>query len=106
MDLRCRVRFRHSGANRAIRTRIYPGSGALLPGWQPPTWRGERVTPMSTGCVPLMTAETDNDRSRKPFTAHEPARRSGSIVLVLLVAGGIVAAAGALLTIGPAHAPP
>ena len=40
------------------------------------------------------------------MTAHEPARRSGSIVLVLLVAGGIVAAAVALMTIGRAQAQP
>ena len=53
-----------------------------------------------------MTAEPDNDPSREPFTAHEPARRSGSIVLVLLVAGGIVAVAIALMTIGRAQAQP
>ena len=40
------------------------------------------------------------------MTAHEPARRGGSIVLVLLVAGGIVAAALALMTIGRAQAQP
>ena len=40
------------------------------------------------------------------MTAHEPARRGGSIVLVLLVAGGIVAAAVALMTIGRAQAQP
>ncbi len=40
------------------------------------------------------------------MTAHEPARRSGSIVLVLLVAGGIVAAAIALMSIGHAEAQP
>jgi len=40
------------------------------------------------------------------MTVHEPARRSGSIVLVLLVAGGIVAAALALMTIGRAQAQP
>jgi hypothetical protein len=28
-----------------------------------------------------MTAELDNHPPREPFTAHEPARRSGSIVL-------------------------
>ena len=38
--------------------------------------------------------------------AHEPARRGGSIVLVLLVAGGIVAVAVALMTIGRAQAQP
>ncbi len=40
------------------------------------------------------------------MAAHEPARRSGSIVLVLLVAAGIVAAAVALMTIGRAQAQP
>src|ERR1700738_5688196 len=53
-----------------------------------------------------MTAEIDNDPSREPFAVHEPARRSGSIVLVLLVAGGIVAVAMALMTIGRAEAQP
>src|SRR4051794_17148923 len=53
-----------------------------------------------------MTAETDNDESRQPFAAHEPARRNGSIVLVLLVAFGIVAVAVALMTIGRAQAQP
>jgi two-component system, cell cycle sensor histidine kinase and response regulator CckA len=53
-----------------------------------------------------MTAEPDNDSSREPMTAHEPARRGGSIVLVLLVAGVIVAAAVALTTIGRAQAQP
>ncbi|HWX62224.1 MAG TPA: PAS domain-containing protein, partial [Bradyrhizobium sp.] len=53
-----------------------------------------------------MTAELDNDSSREPVTAHEPARRSGSIVLVLLVAGAIVAVAVALTTIGRAQAQP
>jgi two-component system cell cycle sensor histidine kinase/response regulator CckA len=53
-----------------------------------------------------MTAEPDHDPSREPPVAHEPARRGGSIVLVLLVAGGIVAAAVALMTIGRAQAQP
>src|SRR6476646_10833662 len=53
-----------------------------------------------------MTAETDSHPSTKPFAAHEPARRSGSIVLVLLVAAGIVAVAVALMTIGRAQAQP
>ncbi len=53
-----------------------------------------------------MTAVPDNDPSREPIAAHEPARRGGSIVLVLLVAGGIVAAAVALMTIGRAQAQP
>jgi two-component system cell cycle sensor histidine kinase/response regulator CckA len=38
--------------------------------------------------------------------AHEPMRRGGSIVLVLLVAGGVVAAALALMTIGRTQAQP
>src|SRR5438445_12999258 len=53
-----------------------------------------------------MTAETDHDLSRGPVTAHEPARRGGSIILVLLVAGGIVAVAIVRLTIGRAQAQP
>jgi two-component system cell cycle sensor histidine kinase/response regulator CckA len=53
-----------------------------------------------------MTAEPDNDPSREPNAAHEPVRRSGSIVLVLLVAAGIVAVAIALMTIGRAQAQP
>ncbi|HLX18058.1 MAG TPA: response regulator [Bradyrhizobium sp.] len=53
-----------------------------------------------------MTAEPDNDPSRQPVSAHEPARRSGSIVLVLLVAGAIVAVAAALTLIGRAQAQP
>src|ERR1700730_17011640 len=53
-----------------------------------------------------MTAEIDNDPSREPFAVHEPARRSGSIVLVLLVAVSMVAVAVALMTIGRAQAQP
>jgi two-component system cell cycle sensor histidine kinase/response regulator CckA len=53
-----------------------------------------------------MTAEADHDPPPQPMSAHEPARRSGSIVLVLLVAGGIVAVALALMTIGRAQAQP
>jgi two-component system, cell cycle sensor histidine kinase and response regulator CckA len=53
-----------------------------------------------------MSAETDSDPSPEPFAAQEPARRSGSIVLVLLVAAGIVAVAVALMTIGRAQAQP
>src|SRR5213079_345549 len=53
-----------------------------------------------------MTVETDSHPSTEPFAAHEPARRGGSIVLVLLVAAGIVAVAVALMTIGRAHAQP
>jgi two-component system cell cycle sensor histidine kinase/response regulator CckA len=53
-----------------------------------------------------MTAEPDNDPSREPFAVHEPVRRNGSIVLVLLVAFGVVAVAVALMTIGRAQAQP
>ena len=53
-----------------------------------------------------MTAEPDHDTLHQPMAAHEPGRRSGSILLVLLVAGGIVAAAVALMTIGRAQAQP
>src|SRR6195256_3569007 len=53
-----------------------------------------------------MTADTDNDLQQPPMTVHEPARRSGSIVLVLLVAGAIVAAAVAFMTLGRAQAQP
>jgi two-component system cell cycle sensor histidine kinase/response regulator CckA len=53
-----------------------------------------------------MTADTDNDPSRESFAAVEPARRGGSIVLVLLVAFGIVAVAIVLMTLGRAQAQP
>src|SRR6187397_700166 len=53
-----------------------------------------------------MTVETDSHPSPEPFAAHEPARRGGSIVLVLLVAAGIVAVAVVLMTIGRAQAQP
>jgi len=53
-----------------------------------------------------MTAELDHPPSREPSAAHEPVRRGGSILLVLLVAGAIVAIAVALTTIGRAQAQP
>src|SRR4051794_32598654 len=53
-----------------------------------------------------MTADTDSDLQPAPMAAHEPARRSGSIVLVLLVAGAVVAAALAFMTLGRAQAQP
>jgi two-component system cell cycle sensor histidine kinase/response regulator CckA len=53
-----------------------------------------------------MTADPDHDPSPEPMAVHEPARRGGSIVLVLLVAGGIVAAAVALMTLGRTQAQP
>ncbi|MGZ3330285.1 MAG: hybrid sensor histidine kinase/response regulator, partial [Xanthobacteraceae bacterium] len=53
-----------------------------------------------------MTADPDTDPPREPTAVHEPGRRGGSIVLVLLVAGGIVAAAVALMTLGRTQAQP
>src|SRR5438874_9100928 len=53
-----------------------------------------------------MTVETDSHPSPEPFAAHEPVRRGGSIVLVLLVAACIVAIAVVLMTIGRAQAQP
>src|SRR5258708_10967259 len=53
-----------------------------------------------------MTVETHSHPPTEPFAAPEPARRSGSIVLVLLVAAGIVAVAVGLITIGRAQAQP
>src|SRR5437870_2966556 len=53
-----------------------------------------------------MTVETDSHPPTEPLAAHEPARRGGSIVLVLLVAAGIVAVAVGLMTIGRAQAQP
>ena len=65
-----------------------------------------RQIPHRQAHIVRMTADTDTDPPREPFTAHEPARRGGSIVLVLLVAFGIVAVAIALMTIGRAQAQP
>jgi two-component system, cell cycle sensor histidine kinase and response regulator CckA len=53
-----------------------------------------------------MLADPDRYPSPEPVAAHEPVRRGGSILLVLLVAGAIVAIAGALTTIGRAQAQP
>ena len=53
-----------------------------------------------------MTAETDKDPSPELIAGHEPARRGGSIVLVLLVAFGIVVVAIVLMTLGRAQAQP
>ncbi len=53
-----------------------------------------------------MTAETEHDPLPDPVAVHEPARRSGSIILVLLVAAGLVGVAVALMTLGRAHAQP
>ncbi|MDI1261947.1 MAG: PAS domain-containing protein, partial [bacterium] len=53
-----------------------------------------------------MTAETDSHLPPDSLVAHEPARRGGSILLVLLVAAGIVAVAVAMMTIGRAQAQP
>jgi two-component system cell cycle sensor histidine kinase/response regulator CckA len=53
-----------------------------------------------------MTAETDTDPHPEPLGVAEPARRGGSIVLVLLVAGLLVGVAVALMTIGRSQAQP
>jgi two-component system cell cycle sensor histidine kinase/response regulator CckA len=53
-----------------------------------------------------MTADIDHDLLGESSIPHEPHRRSGSILLVLLVAGGLVAVAIALMTIGRAQAQP
>jgi len=53
-----------------------------------------------------MTADPDNDAPREPSALHEAPRRAGSIVLVLLVAGGLVVAALVLMSIGRAQAQP
>ena len=53
-----------------------------------------------------MSAELDNDASQDQVGVPERPRRSGSILLVLLVAGGLVAVALALMTIGRAQAQP
>src|SRR4051812_9599154 len=50
-----------------------------------------------------MSIKPDHDL---PPPGHEPVRRSGSIVLVLLVAGAIVAAAVAFMTLGRTQAQP
>jgi two-component system cell cycle sensor histidine kinase/response regulator CckA len=55
---------------------------------------------------PKMATATDNDPSRELVAVHEPPRRSGSIVLVLLVAVSLVAVAVALMTLGRTHAQP
>jgi two-component system cell cycle sensor histidine kinase/response regulator CckA len=53
-----------------------------------------------------MTSGTDNDLAQEPMTVHDAGRRGGSIVLVLLVAGAIIAAAVAFMTLGRAQAQP
>ena len=53
-----------------------------------------------------MIAEPDHYPPPQPAAAQEPVRRSGSILLVLLVAGAIVAIALALTTLGRAQAQP
>ena len=53
-----------------------------------------------------MATAIDNDLSREPIAVHEPPRRSGSIVLVLLVAVCLVAVAVALMTLGRTQAQP
>jgi two-component system cell cycle sensor histidine kinase/response regulator CckA len=53
-----------------------------------------------------MITKTDNDLAHEPMTVHETGRRSGSIILVLLVAGAIIAAAVAFMTLGRTQAQP
>ncbi|MDE2063421.1 MAG: hybrid sensor histidine kinase/response regulator, partial [Bradyrhizobium sp.] len=53
-----------------------------------------------------MIAEPDHYPPQEPAAAQEPLRRGGSILLVLLVAGAIVAIALALTTLGRAQAQP
>src|ERR1700761_1529777 len=53
-----------------------------------------------------MTVDIDHDSLADSMIPHEPQRRGGSILLVLLVAGGLVAVAVALTTIGRAQAQP
>ena len=53
-----------------------------------------------------MTADAEHDQPREGVSSPEPVRRGGSIVLVLLVAGVLVAVALALMTIGRAQAQP
>ncbi len=53
-----------------------------------------------------MTAELDHPPAQERTPSHEPVRRGGSILLVLLVAGAIIAIAVALTTIGRAQAQP
>ena len=53
-----------------------------------------------------MNAHIDLDPAPEPAAASEPLRRRGSIVLVLLVAGALVAVAVALMTIGRNQAQP
>ncbi|MDE1936215.1 cell cycle histidine kinase CckA [Bradyrhizobium sp.] len=53
-----------------------------------------------------MIAEPDHYSPQEPAAAQEPVRRGGSILLVLLVAGAIVAIALALTTLGRAQAQP
>ncbi|HLG84362.1 MAG TPA: PAS domain-containing protein [Bradyrhizobium sp.] len=53
-----------------------------------------------------MTADFEKGAPGEAVKLHEPPRRSGSILLVLLVAGMLVAIAVALMTIGRAQAQP
>jgi len=53
-----------------------------------------------------MTADFEKAAPGEAVKLHEPPRRSGSILLVLLVAGVLVAIAVALMTIGRAQAQP
>ncbi len=53
-----------------------------------------------------MTTDQGDDKNSPTIPPHEPSRRGGSIFLVLLVAGAIVAAAIGFMTLGRAQAQP
>ena len=75
IPLRLQARFRHSGRKRAA-LRANQGQAGF----------------------PAMTSDLDLNPTPEPVASHEPLRRRGSIVLVLLVAGALVAIAVALMT--------
>src|SRR4051794_40610962 len=53
-----------------------------------------------------MTTDLGNDPHHSYAPAHEPARRSGSVLLVLLVAGAVIMAAVAFMALGRGQAQP
>ncbi len=67
--------------------------------------RDPRV-PLIEAASSAMTADLERNAPPEAANLPEPPRRGGSIVLVLLVAGGLVAVAVALMTIGRAQAQP
>jgi two-component system cell cycle sensor histidine kinase/response regulator CckA len=54
----------------------------------------------------FMTADTDSDSPNAPLTAQDSSRRSGSILLVLLIAAAIVATAIGFMMLGRSQAQP